>query len=38
MTFPTEMTPALIEDIKKQDPTAICEIKPINVSTNLMKS
>ena len=36
MTFPTEMTPALIEDIKKQDPTAICEIKPINVSTNLI--
>src|SRR5215470_7046486 len=30
------MTPALIQDIKKQDPTAICEIKPINVSTNLI--
>ena len=36
MTFPTEMTAALITDIKKQDPTAICEIKPINVSTNLI--
>src|SRR5262249_56291842 len=36
MTFPTEMTAALIQDIKKQDPTAICEIKPINVSTNLI--
>ena len=36
MTFPTEMTSALIADIKKQDPTAICEIKPINVNTNLI--
>ena len=36
MTFPTEMTKALITDIKKQDPTAICEIAPINVSTNLI--
>lgn len=36
MTFPTEMTKALIADIKKQDRTAICEIGPINVSTNLI--
>jgi peptide/nickel transport system substrate-binding protein len=36
MTFPTEMTKALIADIKKQDATAICEIGPINVSTNLI--
>ncbi len=36
VTFPTEMTKALIADIKKQDPTAICEIKPINVNTNLI--
>ncbi len=36
MTFPTEMTAALEKDIKAQDPTAICEIKPINVSTNLI--
>jgi peptide/nickel transport system substrate-binding protein len=36
MTFPTEMTAALEADIKKQDPTAICELKPINVSTNLI--
>ena len=36
MTFPTEMTPALIKDIKSQDSTAICEITPINVSTNLI--
>jgi peptide/nickel transport system substrate-binding protein len=36
VTFPTEMTAALIKDVKKQDPAAICEIKPINVSTNLI--
>jgi peptide/nickel transport system substrate-binding protein len=36
MTFPTEMTKALVADIKKQDPTAICEIGPINISTNLI--
>ena len=36
VTFPTEMTAALEKDIKSQDPTAICEIKPINVSTNLI--
>jgi len=36
MTFPTEMTKALIADIKKQDPSAVCEIAPINVSTNLI--
>ncbi len=38
MTFPTEMTAALINDIKKQDPTAICEIKPINVSAPISSS
>ena len=36
MTFPTEMTAALIKDIKSQDSTAICDIGPINVSTNLI--
>ena len=35
-TFPTEMTAALEKDIKSQDKTAICEITPINVSTNLI--
>ncbi len=35
-TFPTEMTAALEKDIKSQDKTAICEIAPINVSTNLI--
>jgi peptide/nickel transport system substrate-binding protein len=36
VTFPTEMTAANEADIKKQDPTAICELAPINVSTNLI--
>jgi len=36
MTFPTEMTAALEKDIKKQDPNAVCEIAPINVSTNVI--
>ena len=36
MTFPTEMTAALEKDIEAQDPRAICEIAPINVSTNLI--
>src|SRR6266852_9224347 len=35
MTFPTEMTAALIKDIKKQDPAAICDLEPTNVNTNL---
>ena len=36
MTFPTEVTVPLMKDIKSQDPTAICELKPTNVSTNLI--
>jgi peptide/nickel transport system substrate-binding protein len=36
MTFPTEMTAALVKDIKSQDPTAMCEIAPINVNSNLI--
>src|SRR5262249_13791792 len=36
MTFPTEMTKALVSDIKKQDPSAICEIGPINYIPNLI--
>jgi peptide/nickel transport system substrate-binding protein len=36
VTFPTEMTAALEKDIKAQDKTAICELAPINVSTNLI--
>jgi peptide/nickel transport system substrate-binding protein len=36
MTFPTEMTVALVKEIREQAPKAICELKPINVSTNLI--
>jgi peptide/nickel transport system substrate-binding protein len=36
VTFPTEMTAALEKDIKAQDPTAVCDLAPINVSTNLI--
>src|SRR5665213_2934283 len=35
-TFPTELTYALEKDIKAQDPKAVCELKPINVNTNLI--
>src|SRR6185312_11942877 len=36
VTFPTELTSANEADIKKQDPTAVCKLKPINVNTNLI--
>jgi len=36
MTFPTQLTVALEKDVKAQDPKAICELKPTNVSTNLI--
>jgi peptide/nickel transport system substrate-binding protein len=36
VTFPTEMTYALEQDIKKQDPKAVCVLAPINVNTNLI--
>jgi len=36
MTFPTEVTVPLMKDIKSQDPTAVCELKPTNVATNLI--
>jgi peptide/nickel transport system substrate-binding protein len=36
MTFPTEVTIPLLKDIKSQAPDAICEIAPMNVSTNLI--
>jgi peptide/nickel transport system substrate-binding protein len=36
MTFPTEVTTALLKDIKSQAPQAICEMKPTNVATNLI--
>jgi peptide/nickel transport system substrate-binding protein len=36
MTFPTEVTIPLLKDVKTQAPQAICELKPTNVSTNLI--
>ena len=36
MTFPTEVTIPLLKDVKKQDPTAVCVVAPLNVSTNII--
>jgi peptide/nickel transport system substrate-binding protein len=36
MTFPTEVTIPLLKDIKTQSPDAICQVAPINISTNLI--
>lgn len=36
MTFPTEVTIPLVKDVKSQAPSAICEIAPTNVSTNII--
>jgi peptide/nickel transport system substrate-binding protein len=36
MTFPTEVTIPLLKDIKSQAPDAVCEVAPMNVSTNLI--
>jgi peptide/nickel transport system substrate-binding protein len=36
MTFPTEVTVPLLKDVKSQAPAAICELKPTNVSVNLI--
>ena len=36
MTFPTEVSIPLLKDVKSQAPQAICEVKPINVLTNLI--
>jgi peptide/nickel transport system substrate-binding protein len=36
MTFPTEVLVAQLKDIKAQAPKAVCDLKPINVSTNLI--
>jgi peptide/nickel transport system substrate-binding protein len=35
-TFPTNLTVALVKDIKKQLPKAVCVVAPTNVSTNLI--
>ena len=36
MTYPTEVTPALLKDIKNQAPKAICDMLTTNVTTNLI--
>jgi peptide/nickel transport system substrate-binding protein len=36
VTFPTALSVALEKDVKAQDPKAVCELKPTNVSTNLI--
>ena len=36
MTFPTNLSIALVNDVKKQDPKAVCKIEPTNVNTNLI--
>jgi peptide/nickel transport system substrate-binding protein len=36
MTFPTEVTVPLMKDVKAQDPKAICDFEPTNVSTNII--
>src|ERR1700731_2115992 len=36
MTFPTEVSIPLLKDVQSQAPKAICELKPTNVSGNLI--
>src|SRR5438477_897843 len=36
LTFPDEVTIPLVKEIKSQAPEAICEVRPTNVSTNLI--
>jgi len=36
MGFPMAFTPAMVRDVKKQVPDAICEIQTTNVATNLI--
>lgn len=36
MTFPTNLTIALVKDVKSQAPKAVCVIAPTNVSSNLI--
>ena len=36
MTFPDELTPPLMRDVKNQAPQAVCENRATNVSTNLL--
>ena len=36
MTFPFEVTVALLRDVKSQAPQTICELVPANASANLI--
>jgi peptide/nickel transport system substrate-binding protein len=36
MTFPTEVTAALVRDVMAQAPKSVCELAPMNVATNLL--
>jgi peptide/nickel transport system substrate-binding protein len=36
MTFPTEVSVPLLKDVKSQAPDAVCDLKPLNVSVNLI--
>jgi peptide/nickel transport system substrate-binding protein len=36
LTFPDEVTIPLLKEVKSQAPDAICEVRPTNVSTNLI--
>ncbi len=36
MTYPTDVTPALLKDIRRQAPNVVCVMRPTNVSTNLI--
>ncbi len=36
MTFPNEVTPPLLRDVKAQAPQAVCQLVPINVNVNLI--
>ncbi len=36
LTFPDEVTIPLVKEVKSQAPDAICEVRPTNVSTNLI--
>ena len=36
MTFPTEVTPPILRDIRKEAPNAVCHFGPMNVNENLI--
>jgi hypothetical protein len=36
MTFSTEISPAMLQDIKSQMLSAICQMQPTNTQTNLL--